>query len=317
MISIVRYSSDKIELWNQFNRQSKNYLFMIDRNYMDYHSDRFKDHSLMFYDDGELIAILPISEEKKCFISHGGLTYGGFVVNNKLKQHNMNECFDALIDYASENGIEEIYYKTIPHIYHSQPAEEDKYSLFINKAIPFKIEASTVINLKNPLKMPKGRKAQINRAKREGTIIEERSSLQDFCKFINLENDILRSRHNTTAVHTAEELKMLHDKFPQNIHLYVAIYGSEIIAGTVVYEYIDVIHTQYMAANDIARKIGALDLTIAYVIDKYEEEKKWLDFGISTENGGKYLNQGLISQKEGFGGRTCVYETWKVDVKNT
>lgn len=32
--------------------------------------------------------------------------------------------------------------------------------------------------------------------------------------------------------------------------------------------------------------------------------KKYFDFGISTEQNGKYLNEGLIAQKEGFGGRT-------------
>jgi len=37
-----------------------------------------------------------------------------------------------------------------------------------------------------------------------------------------------------------------------------------------------------------------------------------VDFGISTENSGRYLNEGLIAQKEGFGGRTNTYEMWKI-----
>ena len=69
-----------------------------------------------------------------------------------------------------------------------------------------------------------------------------------------------------------------------------------------------------MAADDVARQIGALDLTIGTVIDVFKEKKLWLDFGISTEDGGKYLNEGLISQKEGFGGRTNVYEMWKLEI---
>ena len=70
MIKLERYSEEKIELWNQFNKQSKNYLFMFDRNYMDYHKDRFKDHSLMFYNDDKLIALLPMSEHGDELISH-------------------------------------------------------------------------------------------------------------------------------------------------------------------------------------------------------------------------------------------------------
>ena len=69
-----------------------------------------------------------------------------------------------------------------------------------------------------------------------------------------------------------------------------------------------------MAANEIAREIGALDLAVSAVIEKYRDSKRWLDFGISTENGGRYLNDGLISQKEGFGGRTNVYEMWKLNI---
>ena len=69
-----------------------------------------------------------------------------------------------------------------------------------------------------------------------------------------------------------------------------------------------------MAANDVARQIGALDLTVSVILEKYREDKLWLDFGISTEDGGKYLNEGLIAQKEGFGGRTNVYETYVLNV---
>lgn len=314
MIEIVRYTDNKEDIWNQFNKQSKNYLFMFDRNYMDYHKDRFKDHSLLFYNDGKLIALLPMSEHDEMLVSHGGLTYGGFISDSKMKQHTMMECFDALINYSKENNFKTIRYKCIPHIYHKQPSEEDKFALFANRANLLTIDVSTVINLLSPLKMPKGRKAQISRAKREGVLVEELSDLKDFQTFIDLENTVLTEYHGVHAVHTGEELKLLHDKMPENIHLFVAIKDGKMIAGTVIYEYDEVVHTQYMAANDEARIIGALDLTISTVIDKYKNSKKWLDFGISTEHGKVYLNEGLCSQKEGFGGRTDVYEIWELNV---
>lgn len=312
MVSIERYTDDKSEVWNQFNKQSKNHLFMFDRSYMDYHRDRFKDHSLMFYDEGKLIAILPMSEHGEKLVSHGGLTYGGIISSEKMKQHTMMDCFDELIKYAKENQFKSIRYKCIPHIYHSQPAEEDRFALFANNASLVTVDVATYVNLENPLKMPKGRKAQISRARREGVIIEERTQLEDFCKFIELENAVLSEYHDTKAVHTGEELKLLKDRLPENVHLFVAEKDGNMIAGTVVYEYDNVVHTQYMAANDEARTIGALDLAVATVIEKYKISKKWLDFGISTEHGKIYLNEGLCSQKEGFGGRTGVYEIWEL-----
>lgn len=314
MITISRFSEEKSELWNEFNKQSKNYLFMFDRNYMDYHKDRFKDHSLLFYDENILVALLPMSEHGDELISHGGLTYGGFITDTRMKQHIMMDCFAELIKYARESGFKSIRYKCIPHIYHSQPAEEDRFALFANGARLDTVDVSTYVNLTSLLKMPKGRKAQISRAKREGVVIEELTELEDFKAFIDLENKVLLEHHGVHAVHTGEELKLLHDRFPENIHLIASKKNENMIAGTVVYEYDQVVHTQYMAANDEARTIGALDLAVATVINKYKETKKWIDFGISTEHGKIYLNEGLCSQKEGFGGRTGVYEIWELTI---
>ena len=314
MINIIRYSEEKKDEWNKFNSESKNSLFMFDRNYMDYHRDRFVDHSLMFYEEDELVAILPMSESNSTFVSHGGLTYGGFISGVRMKQHLMNECFNVLLEYCRNQNIKQIVYKVIPHIYHSQAAEEDRFCLFANNARLSIVDVSTYVNLNTPLKMPKGRKAQISRAKREGVTIEERFDLEDFNTFIDLENEVLAERHGVHAVHTGSELKMLHDRFPDNIHLFVALKDNKIISGTVIYEYNTVVHTQYMAANEEARQIGALDLTIATIIEKYKNDKTWLDFGISTEHGKLFLNEGLCSQKEGFGGRTGTYEIWELEL---
>ena len=135
-----------------------------------------------------------------------------------------------------------------------------------------------------------------------------------FETFINLENSVLAEYHNTKAVHSAAELKLLKSRFENAIQLWVAKYNNEIIAGTLLFVYDNVVHTQYMAADDTARKIGGLDLLIKTVMDNFADSKTYFDFGISSENNGKYLNTGLISQKEGFGGRTAIYQTWEISV---
>ena len=73
MVTIRRYKECDKEAWNDFNLKSKNSLFMNDRNFMDYHKDRFLDHSLMFFNDKEeLIAILPLSEKENILTSSAG-----------------------------------------------------------------------------------------------------------------------------------------------------------------------------------------------------------------------------------------------------
>lgn len=309
MIKVEKYSQDQSGAWNKFVKYSKNGIFMFERNFMDYHSDRFNDNSLMFYKDEELFAVLPASRHNNELRSHGGLTYGGFIINEKMKQHHMNDCFLALKCYLSEYNISKLIYKVIPHIYHKQPAEEDLYALYVNDAKLLKIEPSTTVFLREKLKMPKGRKAQVARAKREGCLIKES---KDFETFIKLENSVLREHHNTKAVHTAQELALLKSRFDSKIQLWVVEYQSEVIAGTLLFVYDNVVHTQYMAANDIAREIGALDYLIKTLMDNFSETKTYFDFGISSENNGKLLNEGLVSQKEGFGGRTLIYQTWEI-----
>ena len=273
---IGKYKEEQKNIWNNFINDSKNGIFMFNRNFMDYHSDRFIDYSLMFYDEKDnLIAVLPANIKDNILYSHQGLTYGGFIVDKNMKQHKMLDCFESLKQHMKDNDIQKLIYKTTPHIYHSLPSEEDLYGLFRNNAKLLKIEPSTTILLSNPCKMPKGRKAQISKAKREGLIVEEST---DFINFIKLENQILKEHHNTQAVHSGEELILLNSKFPKNIKLYVVKYNNEIIAGAVLFIYENVVHTQYLTANKKARELGALDLIINELINNYKityHPKKW------------------------------------------
>lgn len=312
MIIVRQYNRESdFDVWNKFVAGAKNSLFMHDRNFMDYHADRFVDNSLMFFDDEDLLALLPCNKKDDVLYSHGGLTYGGFITDTSMKQHKMLDCFEVLKSYMKENNFNSFIYKIIPYCYFTNPAQEDLYALFRNDAQILKIESSSVIDFRYPIKLPKGRKAQIGRAKREGVTIELST---DFKSFIELENKVLSEHHNTKAVHSGEELELLHSRFPEQIELYVAMYQGKMIAGSVVFVYNNVVHTQYLAADDVAREIGALDYCISEIINKYSVSKQYLDFGISTEDGGIILNEGLISQKEGFGGRTIAYQTWRIDL---
>lgn len=312
-IRICRYVSERDrDVWDDFVGQAKNSHFMFYRDYMDYHSERFKDHSLMFHRGDKLLAVLPASEHGMELRSHGGLTYGGFLCGKDMKQSRMMECFRRLRQYLHENNFSRMIYKCIPYIYHRIPAEEDRYALFRNQAQILKIEPSTVIPLKQKITMVKGRKAQISRAKREGVVCRK---TENFDLFFELENEVLETRHQVRAVHTAAEMHLLHSRFPQNIELYFAMQNNVLLAGVLLFITEKTVHTQYMASQEKGREIGALDFLLATLIDRFRASKEYFDFGISTESAGQVLNEGLIHQKEGFGGRTVVYETWKLTGK--
>jgi hypothetical protein len=186
------------------------------------------------------------------------------------------------------------------------------YALWRNGAKLVRRDVSSTIEyIDNPIKLPKGRKSQISRAKREGVTVEIST---DFEAFIELENQVLAQYHGLKAVHTGQELELLHSRFPQEILLYVAKHDGKIEAGAVLFVYANMVHTQYMAGSEYSRKNGALDLLLATLIDKFSKEKKFFDFGISTEDEGNILNIGLTAQKEGFGGRSIVYDFYELKV---
>ena len=96
MIEVRQYSESDAEAWNDFVAKSKNGTFLLDRRYMDYHADRFTDHSLLFYNiDGALIALLPANAEGGILFSHGGLTYGGLIVSERFKTTDALDVFTS------------------------------------------------------------------------------------------------------------------------------------------------------------------------------------------------------------------------------
>ena len=129
MLEIRRYTSTMADEWNQFVATSKNGTFLFDRRYMDYHSDRFPDHSLVFYRKGRLYALLPATLQPTGLISHAGLTYGGLITDYRATAADVCELFILLNDYLRQEGIGHVVYRPTPHIYHRLPAEEDLYAL--------------------------------------------------------------------------------------------------------------------------------------------------------------------------------------------
>lgn len=309
MITIHKFNSEDSVIWDAFVDASKNGTFMLKRGYMDYHSDRFEDHSLMFYDDEELIALLPASLHKTELYSHGGLTYGGIITNLKMTVTLMLSVFETLKEYVIKEGIMRLIYKRVPSIYYAYPADEDLYSLFRNRANLIRRDVSTTIYMPNRIRLSERRRRGVKKALKNGIIVKES---HDFDTYIKLLADVLRIHHDTKPVHTAAEIRLLANRFPENIKLYAAYRGDRMLAGVLVFLTSNVVHTQYIANSEEGRGFGALDAVMNYLINECYSEKEYFDFGISTENGGMFLNEGLILQKQEFGGRAIVHDFYEL-----
>lgn len=308
-MEIRRYRREDKELWNSFVSKARNATFLFDRNYMDYHADRFDDNSFMFYHKGKLKAVLPANVAGDTLYSHQGLTYGGLLLDKKATVEDVLECFDSLNSWLRENGISKVVYKALPWIYQQYPSEEDLYALTWKcKAQLISRDISSSIVIDNKLKFAESRKSGIRKALSLNIEVGESNDVDGFWHVLE---DNLGNRYNAKPVHTANEMKLLMSRFPNNIRLYVAKMNGEIVGGTLIYVTPQVVHTQYISASVEGKKHGALDLLFDYIINKVYANCRYFDFGKSTEQGGAYLNEPLIFQKEGFGGRGVCYDWYQ------
>lgn len=312
MIIVKNYDLSLRCCWDAFIDNSKNGTFMLKRDYMDYHSDRFIDFSLMFYDDDKLVAVMPASLHGNEVRSHGGLTYGGVISDKKMTAGRMLELFDALKIFLKEHNIEKLLYKRVPAIYHRYPSDEDLYALFRNHAIISRRDISTCILMEDKINFNERRKRNIKKAlKAQLTVTQS----YDFQGYITLVNEVLQQYHDARAVHSGDELELLASRFPDIIKLYIASNNqNEMLAGVVIFDTNQTVHTQYIASSSIGRNVGALDLIMDYLINNYSMNKKFFDFGISNENEGWTLNSGLVTQKQEFGGRGIIHDFYELTI---
>lgn len=312
VIEVVPYDVSMAGVWNAFVENSKNGTFLFNRDYMDYHADRFADCSLMFYKKGELIALLPANykQEERTVYSHGGLTYGGLVLSDKISVTDTMQVMSCAMEWMRlALGAEQWVYKPVPHIYHRAPAEEDLYALFRQEAVLKARGVSSAVACGHVIPMQELRRRGVRKALNNNVTYDESPDLKGFWPILE---SVLAGKHQCRPVHTIDEMERLKAAFPDNIRLFLAKVEGRAVAGTLIYETEQVAHAQYIAASDDGRSVGALDGLFSYLITDVFAEKAYFDFGISTEQGGRYLNEGLAFQKEGFGARAVVYDTYSI-----
>ena len=318
-MEIIQYTNQMSAEWDDFVRTSKNGTFLLERQFMDYHSNRFDDCSLMLRDNSELLAVFPANFDSASGIvySHEGLTYGGIILHPEATISQVMEMVhDICLWFMDYLQARRLVYKPIPYIYSDGASEEDLYALFRAGAHLKNRGLSTVVTMDNPLRMRKLRLRGARKAIDNGLYTDRMGDgdWEVLRSYWALLTDVLQTYHSVNPVHTFEEIQLLMSRFPQQIKLFLVRREGEILAGCVVFVMRYVAHIQYIAANDEGKELGALDLLFRHLITERYRQMRYLDFGISTEQGGRVLNEGLVFQKEGFGGRGVCYDTYELEL---
>ncbi|MBX9929530.1 MAG: GNAT family N-acetyltransferase [Gemmatimonadaceae bacterium] len=312
-LQLRRYTAADASAWNAHVARAKNGTFLHDRRFVEYHRDRFVDASLIVEEDGTIVALLPANVSGDTLVSHAGLTYGGWVIDEAMSVERMVQLFELLSAFLREQGIaQRVRYKCVPTIYHRIPAEEEQYALFRIGARLVRRDVSSAIALGRSPALNGDRSRNVARAAKKGVRV---GPSDDWSGFHGMLCDVYGARHGVAPVHSLEELQRLAGLFPTAIRLFEArdSVGS-LLAAVLVFDTGEVAHTQYMVSSADGRKCGALDAIIAQLLRHDFASRRFFNFGISTEDDGRVLNAGLAYQKESFGGRAVVHDHYEFDV---
>lgn len=322
MITIERYRPSDEREWNDFVRASRNATFLHERRFMDYHSDRFTDCSLIFRRNGRLTALLPaeLSSDNGISVlhSHRGLTYGGLLLPPRhCSAGDVMDIFDELKAYCTACDISALDYKPVPAIYHRAPSQEDIYALWRHGAVMSGCNLSVAIDLSHNPGYDTRQKRNCKRATATSAEIVRIGTDTEIERFHAMLGACLSERHEAHPVHYVDELKLLHARFPEEIQFYVAIMEGEMQAGVCLFDCGMAVHTQYICSTAVGRENGLLSLLMQSVVSRSESlGARYLDFGTCNEDGGRYLNLGLAAQKYGFGGTGVSYERYRLNFRD-
>jgi len=215
--------------------------------------------------------------------------------------------------YYAEQGYAKLVYKTVPWFYHTTPAQDDLYALFRIGARPARRDLSSTIDLQHRLPVSGRRKRSLKKAKKAGIEICDGSEYLPALWQVVADN--LKRKHATSPVHSLAEITMLAERFPDEMICVVGLLAETVVAGVLIFSTPVADHAQYIASSEAGYDISALDAVFEHCISTAAgKDKRWFDFGISTENGGLDLNEGLYRFKSEFGGGGIVHEFFEIDL---
>ena len=308
MVTVTRYTNAHQKNWDRWLDGSRNPCLLFYRDYMDYHADRFEDHSLLFHEEGRLVAALPANRDKDALVSHGGLTYGGMICDANMNTARMLGVFEALSGYLETAKVRSLLYKCLPHIYHTSPCEEDLFALFVHGAELARRDVSSAVFVPSARVEPN----RLRGAKKSASEGVEIRPSADIGAFMDMVSARLDEKYSQKAVHSAAEMTLLTGRFPKAIRLFGAYAEKELVAGALVYESPAVAHVQYLSTNEKGRRLRALDLLLTRLLTEEYRNKRWFDLGTSTESGGSVVNETLFKQKEEFGATALCQDAYEL-----
>lgn len=325
-----KYDDNYEKTWDNFVENGILGTIYHTRKFINYHpKDRFVDNSLLIFCKEDLICVVPACKKNTKNItypliysedgdididprefttpntkilsdfSYMGSTYGGPVFLEKYFEiRYVKLIIDKIFEYYN-NQIEfrmanNIYFGdnvfTVYSLLSSKLIMKPELSWYIKTNEDFVGKISNKRNKKNLKKM----------IDNENIKCYHSIDIEDYKLYYDLLDKNLTTRHKTSPTHTKEEFLYLKEILQNNGLLYLVKENNNILGGVYVIKVTTLCwYTFYISKNVDSDNHAAIPY-LMYTIgqDAKKEGVKYLDYGISTENKGSSLNEGLADFKE-------------------
>ena len=282
--------------WNSFIDASTNGTFLFHRDFMEYHSDRFLDASLLVYDDNTLVCCVPANKAQDVFYSHQGLTYGGFVVLEETPD--LSEIVEVVLDYLGSQNYAQIIFNMQLSFYNTFASSTrdllEKSRFTVSREL-----CNMQSRLDEPIKISNKKTAGYRNGKFDDLVLRVEQNYEGFWNEVLTPQ--LKTKHNAKPVHTLAEIKLLANRFPKNIQQYNVYRGKELLAGVTFFLHNTIAKSQYAAIAPAGMTLSAMDfLYIEAMQDLTDAGYEILDYGPVNERDGS-INRGVQRFKEELG----------------
>ena len=314
MYEILPYSPELDKRLDHFVEcESVNGTFLQTRRFLNYHpAGRFTDASFALEKSGTIVAYFPGVAKEQTFVSHAGTTFGGPIIAKSF--YSGSRLLEILkeADQYLASRFKNIRFKITPAIFAEESPDLLEYMLE-HLGYTRHTELSSYCTLQSgvdPLEnCDKECRRIFKKSEIEGIRFGNLEKTEDFETFYHF-LEISKSKHNVHPVHTLQELYDLKDnRIPDHIR-FRGIWDNDTLVAAMMlflFEGTKTIHGQYIAPNpDYEKFQPTTALYVRVMREAAQEGYKQISWGISTEDGGNYLNESLLRFKESLGAKACV-----------
>lgn len=314
-MEIHKFTEKDHKYWEEFVQNANNGTIFHTLKFLSYHpAKRFKNAHLIIKEKGNIISVFPAVEVEKTIISHGGASYGGFVLKNRLGIHKTYLIIEHTVAYLKAHGYKKIVLTQPPLIYCRDPNQYIDFALMKIGFSYQKREITAVIPLDRaePLStFHADARRSTKKALREGVRVK---ISEDFKTFYDILKHNLGMRHNVSPTHTLSELLKLKTLFPDKIILFGAYRKEKLLGGMIIFvTNLKVILAFYISHDNSFQSYRPVNL-LFYEVIKWGRNRgfKFLDLGTFTLN--MEPNWGLGRFKENFNARGFLRDTYQTEL---